>query len=288
MNVGLLILSSAIITKSGYFIAQNYASSKYNPIRLSYYTALIGFITLIPLAVYTGATANFTISPSLALAIAGAGFFNIVGLYAFVTAVEASDLSAVMPLRDTIPIHVAILEPLLLGTIFTINIFIGALLAGIGAYITLANDGLLKPLQRLPERGQQFAVVTAISYSFASIFARFITQQMPSIVYTGYIYGIMVVVFYLLARTRVEDGVKHSNLRTGALILGGVGFLSAVRTALTFETFARFSATEATVFFRVALILSVGAGIILYKETGWKHKLVGSLFIIAGVAVTAL
>lgn len=287
MSLLAFIVISAIVLKTGYYTAQKRVSDSLNPLRLSYYTALVSVVALLPFATERAIATDITLTPTLTAALVGAGIFNAIGLYAFVTAVKLSDLSGVMPLRDTIPIYVAFLEPIFLGTTFTLFLFIGALLAGGGAYIILADDGILSPLRSLPERGYQLALVTALSYSFGVVFARYITQRMPALTYTAYIYFVMVLVFGALIWVQLDGEYRHSRLVTGLPIVG-VGLLAASRSAFTFEMYARVSATAGTIFARGALISTVLIGVVFLNESGGVRKVIGSLLIMVGVVLSVV
>lgn len=256
-------------------------------LELAWATATLGALFLAPFAAWQVVQEPVPLSVSVIVIAVVAGCIELAGFYAWLEALSVDDLSIVSPLRQTVPIFVVVLEPILLGVAFDPRIAIGALLAAVGAYIVLVdNTGFLAPLARVSGKGPQLALGSALLFAFASITAKFILGTVPSVVYAFYIFGWTSVRLSGLLWQR-EGTLPRTKLTDKRFI--ALGCLTALVSLTTFATLNLTPVvSQALVVFRASILFNVVIGGLLFKETELLPKFLGSLFIILGITLTVL
>lgn len=146
---------------------QKYLVEDVSGLELSFIASLYTAILLLPLAVFylfQGVTASYL--TWVAMLFVGAS--NGVALILFFSALKIEDLSIASPLQQTIPLFVALLEPLVLATGYSINVLLGAVLTVAGSYLIMFQGSeFLKPLKRLGHRGPLMALGSAFFFGRA-------------------------------------------------------------------------------------------------------------------------
>ena len=272
-------LAGAVV-QAGYETLQKRLTADVDALRLSYVTSILGSLLLFPVALWVLATQEVSATPTVVAGILVAGVTNVLALYAFLTALKQADLSVVSPLRQSTPLLVAVLEPLVLATAFGPGVVVGALAATLGGYVILADDSLRSPLARVTEPGPLLALGTAGLYAVASVAARFVVVRVPSLLFTFLLYVQMALAFGVLLRRR--DGGLPTRVLGERRFLA-LGATTTLRSVLIFAAFALVAAAKATVVLRVSLVLTVLAGGTLFGEEGVGRRLVGAGLVVVGV-----
>lgn len=194
---------------------------------------------------------------------------------------KIEDLSIASPLKQTIPLFVALLEPLFLATSYSISILSGAFLTVLGSYfIVFEGNNYTAPLKRMSNKGPLMALGSAFFFGLGAIAVKFVVTNVP----VGFFLSI---VFWFSAAT-IGIGVYHrSEIEikdyTGREFVY-LGLLTAVSQALIFYTIELSSASEATIIFRLSIVFNVLIGFQLFNEKNLFYRLLGTVFIIAGIA----
>lgn len=266
--------------QAGYETLQKRLTADVDTLRLSYVTSILGTALLAPVALWVVRTESVALTPTVLAGVLVAGLTNVLALWAFLTALERADLSVVSPLRQSTPLLVAVLEPLLLVTAFGSSVLVGALAATVGGYVILADEGLFSPLARLTEPGPLLALGTAGLYAVASIAARFVVVRVPPLFFTFLLYAQMALAFGVLLAWR---GQRLPTRALGQRRFLALGATTTLRSVLIFAAFSLVAAAKATVVLRVSLVLTVLAGGTLFGEAGVERRLVGAGLIVVGV-----
>lgn len=267
--------------QAGYETLQKRLTSDVDTLRLSYVTSVLGTVLLAPVAAWVLATQSVSVTPVVAAAVLVAVATNVLALYAFLTALSLADLSVVSPLRQSTPLLVAGLEPLVLATAgFTPGVLFGAFAATVGGYVILADEGLSSPLSRVTETGPLLALGTAGSYAVASVAARFAVVRVPSLLFTFLLYLGMAVAFAAVLARR-DGTLPGRELLAGRFL--ALGATTTLRSVLIFAAFSLATAARVTVVLRVSLVVTVLAGGALFGERGVGRRLAGAGLVVLGV-----
>ncbi len=280
VDLWVAVALAGAVVQAGYETLQKRLTADVDTLRLSYVTSILGSALLLPVALWVLATHDVSATPTVVAGVLVAGVTNVLALYAFLTALKQADLSVVSPLRQSTPLLVAVLEPLVLATAFGPSVVAGALAATAGGYVILADDSLFSPLARITEPGPLLAIGTAGLYAVASVAARFVVVRVPSLLFTFLLYVQMALAFGVLLARR-DGGLPIRALGQRRFL--ALGATTTLRSVLIFAAFALVAAAKATVVLRVSLVLTVLAGGAVFGEEGVGRRLVGAGLVVLGV-----
>lgn len=277
VEIWILVGILAVIAKSSYQSWQKYLTEDFTSTEITQSALIISSLLFTTVAV--------VLRPSLPpigdfVLASVSGIFVSSGIYLFIKSMETTDLSVASPLQQTIPVFASIIEPIFLSSLgYEPRTIIAAVITTIGAYIVVIERGnILLPIKKLTEKGPLLALTTALFLAIASIIAHYTTQTMPVIYYvlTEVTVG---AIFMTLVRRDVPSYDKQ---------LIGYGFVLGLNLGLSILTLSLVVASQATVFFRISLIINVLVGWYFYKEGNILIRLFGSLIIISGVILTII
>lgn len=261
-------------------LLQKHLTERYTSLELGLVSSLLATLLLLPLGVMSWRT-GVVFTPALGAAVLFVGVANTLGVYTFYRALSVEDMSVVAPLRHTIPVFVAVLEPLVLVMPYRFPVLLGAGLATMGAYITLIEpEQPFRPLKSLRGEGPLFALGSAFFLGSGAIAAKFVVDQMAIGVFVVLAFAIQTLGFgaVLLQQRRHPRTIT---LMTRPLL--ALGVLTAVAQVLIFLTIRLSTAAEATILFRMAIVLNIVLGYWFFKEQHIRYRLAGGAFIFAGV-----
>lgn len=273
--IGLL----AIVCKSGYQSWQKELGKEYDALELTQ----VAHLVCVPIF---GLFVAFK-SPELKLNYITVGFPVIggaclaVGLWMFNKSLETTDLSISSPLQQTIPVFVVLIEPFIIDSInLDYNLLVIALTTVLGAYVVSLNktDSILSPVYSLSRKGPLLAVGTAILFAVASVITSLTTQSV-SVLWFLFIEVISASVIITLIRW----GWPSANRNVVAYSI-----LYSFNLGLSILTISVATASEATILFRLSLIINVLVGYKVYDEDDILIRIIGSVIIIIGICLTIL
>jgi drug/metabolite transporter (DMT)-like permease len=267
----------AVVAKSTYQSMQKQLTTRYDSLVIAQAaflvsTAVFGAWLLVRWPV--------SVSP-VGVALSGcAGGLVAGGTWAFIEALRDSDLSVVSPLQQTIPVVAALLEPVLVaGFGVEPKLLLAAGVTAVGAYtVSVERGNPWRPLRTLRERGPLLALLTAVLLGVASIVGHVTTQQLPVSVY----------VFVLAATATVLLFAAGPSRPPTVGVLGVYGLAFAANLWFSILALSLVAASQATVFFRLSLILNLVIGFVVFGERNVLFRVLGALVIIAGVVITVV
>lgn len=267
----------AVVAKSAYQSWQKLLTKEFKSIQLSQTAMLVS--TGIFLIIASILRPELPTLREVLLAVLSGVLIGI-GLLSFTKSMESTDLSIASPLQQTIPVFSSIIEPIVLSKLgYSIEIIAAAVITTIGAYVVVIKpSNILLPIKRLRDKGPALAILTAVLFGLASIISHYATQTMPVIYYLCIEVGGGFVTLTLIRRSLPEYNRK--------LLLYGSTY--ATNLGLSILTLSLVIASKATVFFRLSLILNVAVGVFLFGEENVIIRIIGSIIIILGVALTVV
>lgn len=212
---------------------------------------------------------------------------NIGSFYLFAAALSRDELSVAFALKNTNPLIVALVEPLVVvSTSYEPVIVAAAGLTVVGVFTLLATDSVVSPLVRLRDAGPKLALGSAVFISGAILIDRSALTQF-SVAPTLYALLLGSGVTVVFGSTMLfKSGVS---LPTGAwrgVAVAGVGRATSLLAGVT--TLSLVSGGVFTVLQQLSLVGVVVIGVHQFGEENFKRRLVGVLCIFAAVALTAL
>jgi drug/metabolite transporter (DMT)-like permease len=281
----LAIALSAAVAQTAYSTLQKRLTADHTELELSYLTAILGAVFLLPVAVHEVATEPIAVSPTVAGVILVSGIVNVGAIFAFLAALSREDLSVVGPLQRLTPVLVAVAEPVVLAAVFEEAILVGAAVTTVGAFVVASGEhGITAPITK----GRAVPILLALSasglFAVASLANRFVTTRTSPLLYAFLIYLIMAVGFAgLLGRRSLPVSRRAVG---GSLLVLGV--LTATRTSLAYVSFSMAPAAQVTVALQAAIVMDVLAGGLVYGERAIPTKVAGAICIVSGIWVTTV
>ncbi len=233
------------------------------------------------------------LGPSYHLALAIGGTLNILALWQFMRALQASDLSLAVPFISFTPVFLMFTSPLLVGDMITIQDIAGILCIVGGAYLLQAQgneEGWLAPFSALTSRpGPRRMLSVALIYSVTSNFDKIGTQHSSPIFWSLSLTTVMAIGFaLLLLLSPRQHGNRTSPGGKTGLPLFLIGFFQAAglifhNTALSLGPVPSVIAIK-----RTSILFAVIWGIIFLREPQAKERLAGATLMIVGMTIIAL
>lgn len=281
LQLWILVGAATALTLSLRSLLQKVLSADHTSLELGFISTVIAAVLVLPLGLHAGADVGMPALPVLG-GILFVGLMNTAGTYAFFRALQVADLSVASPLRQTLPIFVAVLEPAILSQAYRPGVLVGAVLAAAGGYITLAEGRHpLEPLTRLRGTGPMFAVASALLLAMGAIGAKYVVSRIPATLFVSLVFVVMAAAYTILLHHREAILPWHALLRRRYLVLG---LLTGLSQLLIFVTIDLSTAAQATIMFRLAVLSNVVLGYYVLKEKHLGYRLAGSVLLLAGVA----
>lgn len=256
----------------------------YSSLALLFYT---------PVFLYFLPQASFELSAGLILALAVSGVANVFGIMSYNYSIKFGELSRVIPFTKLNPVFTAIIAALVLGETMTPTKATGVILVTTGSYAILEekNTGWKQPFKNFVKlEAPKYAALSALVYSFASVADRFGTQIIQPEIYTFIIFLIITssLSAYLLTKKRELIPEIKTDLQQDPFYYTITGIGTAIATYLIFFAFSQAQASRVIPVLQIQVFISVAAGYILFNEGNLKHKIIGSLILVAGVILVGL
>lgn len=260
------------------------------------YTYLYSVIALIfytPIFLYFLTTETVNLTVLVLGAFTASGLANIIGFIAYNYSIKLGELSTVIPFTKLNPVFTGILAAVFLAeTIKPVNAA-GIILVTVGSYVILKDEehGLLDPIRRFKASdAPKLGAASALVYSIAAIADRFATQTVSPKIYTYLIYLFMTsgLTAYIYWKEKDVFGEAKRNFLRDKTLYTLTGLGAAIASYLIFFSFSRAEASKVIPVLQVQVFMSVLAGVFIFDEQNLKEKAIGSVILVAGVAMTVI
>ena len=286
MSLGVLLALIAALFSSFKGIARKHVSRDFSSVEIGYMGQVYGAVMLLPLAIWRYLEVGLVLNSGVLTAVLVSTAIIIASTYLYIEALRITDISVTEPLRNTSPIFVALFEPLVLEINFQIMIIGAALLGSLGAYILVAKDSLLTPIENMKNKGALMSILVAFILAVYSIAQRFGATNADPLIFIYLTYVTSLIGFWLWKRKESEGNIKlESYFRKDVFALGTVTALGVVAGILAYSMI---SASEVTVIKQTSAVFSVLIGGRFFKEDDLLRKLVGVVIIGLGVLLVAI
>jgi drug/metabolite transporter (DMT)-like permease len=286
LELWIVVTLGAVALKTTSELLQKHLLADTSAFQFGWATSLVSAAVLLPLGSYSLVQTAAPRPAVIGLLLVG-GTVEVAALYVWLEALKADDISLVSPLRNLVPVFVVVFEPLLLTVPFAPDVAGGAALTALGAYIALVDRAdLTSPLRRISDRGPKLALAAAVLYALASVISKAALDSVTPLLYATSMFVFIALGFTVIGVSRARS-VPTALIRRPPVVL-----VSVVTAAVGVVVFTAFSlapsAAEVTVVLRLSLLANVVLGVVLFREEGLLTRGLGSLLIVAGIALATL
>ena len=241
---------------------------------------IIGLYLYLPAPV---PTAEFYRAALLALPL------ELIATILYVKALKVSPLSLTVPFLSLTPVFLLAVPTLLLGEKLTLSGGFGVALIAVGGYtlnLGSIRNGLLAPLKSIRrEPGSLYMIVVALIYSFTSTLGKQAISAASPILFAAFYFPLVALLLtpVMLWRARPALRELRSKGTIAATFAPGMWFgvmLVSHMFAISMVNVAYMISVK-----RLSLVIGVLYGHLLFEERGLAERLVGTLSMVAGVAL---
>lgn len=223
-------------------------------------------------------------------AVLGSGIINLVVTPIYMRAIQASDLSLVMPLITFTPLFLLVTSPIMVGEFPSLMGLLGVLLIVSGAYllnINQVNKGAAAPFKALlREKGPRLMLLVAFLWSISSNFDKIGMEASSPMHYAGGLTAFLLLGLTPLMWFKSEKPVSNTRKHFWPLLFLGM----STGLILVFQMLAMQLTLVAFVIAikRMSAALSVVWGAVIFKEENLKSRLPAVLIMLLGVGLITL
>jgi len=219
------------------------------------------------------------------------GTLNVLALFQFMRALQASDMSLAIPFVSFTPIFLLFTSPLLVGDMPNAQDMVGILCIVAGAYllqIQSTDQGWLAPFKAIIHQpGPRRMLSVALIYSITSNFDKIGVQNSSPLFWSLSITSVMTVGFLLMLRFLPRPNIPTPSTNTLG-ILFAIGLFQALglffhNTALSVGSVPSVIAVK-----RSSILFAVIWGIMFLREERGKERLTGAALMVIGIGILGI
>lgn len=242
------------------------------PSVVNFYT----YLGLTVLCLFFTPLINFSFSAEIVFNFICMGILGALGNYYIIKALSLGELSSLAPINSYKPIVAMIIAFLYLKEIPSLIAVFGILLIILGSYI-LYEKGNYNKLS---------VFYRALALIFSGTEAVFIKKiiMLTNVSASFALWAISGLIFSFVFVLNSKLELKIPNIKTLSLLILSV----AIMQYSTNFVFSKMNVSYVLALFQLSTVLSVFLGVNIFKEKGFKRKIVASLIMISGAVVIIL
>jgi len=220
-------------------------------------------------------------------------FSSIILTYAVVIyykAIQSSDLSITVVMLTFTPIFLLITSPIMLGEVAAPKGVIGIFFIVGGAYVLNFKDrnkGLLAPFKSLlHEKGPRYMLIVAVLYSIGANVDKIGVLNSSPLMWTTSIATVTTISVGILMLRKVKNIRAQIKLAWPYLLL--LGFCSAVSILFQMNAIKMAMVPYVIAIKRTSAIMTALFGFFVFKEKGFKERLIGAILMVIGVLLISI
>jgi len=219
----------------------------------------------------------------------GAGL-NAVCTILYMKAIKQSALSLTVPLVALTPMFLLLTSPFMIGEFPDLSGVIGIVLIVIGSYVLNFNAtarGYFAPFQALlQEPGPRLMLITAFLWSISSNCDKIGIQNSSPLFWSLAATSCMAVVLIPIMLYKSPRALQQIPTVFKKLI--PIGFFSALTVIFQMLAVSLTLVAHVIAIKRTSTVISVLWGFLIFKETGFKERLVGASIMVVGALLISL
>lgn len=224
------------------------------------------------------------------LALAVSGGLNAICTILYMKAIKQSALSLTVPLVALTPMFLLLTSPFMVGEFPDLSGILGIVLIVIGSYVlnlNAATRGYFAPFQALlQEPGPRLMLVTAFLWSITANCDKIGIQNSSPLFWSIAATSCMAVVLIPIMFYKSPRAVQQVPIILKKLV--PIGFFCALTVIFQMLAVSLTLVAHVIAIKRTSTVLSVLWGFLIFKETGFKERLLGASIMVVGVLVISL
>ncbi len=278
MNLWLLAGLSVMLNTMSKLIERAVAK-EVNPLAFSWLNQVIASLVLIPFAFAVWKTPS---SNSSWLIILFGGIFWLILSLCQYTSIKKTEVSLKEPLSQSRLIWALIFGVVFLGEVVSISRTIGTLLVVCGGMVLVFHPE--RKWGRLKDSGVRWTLGTAVVSATVALVDKFALGYFPSEMYAFLAFFVPAILLSCVVH-RKKEAVEHLLKKHCVRAISSI-ILSALSYLLFVQVLSRIDLTQLYPFMQLTTVLTVIGGMVILGERDHvKQRLIGTIFIIAGVIV---
>ena len=216
------------------------------------------------------------------------GTLNVLAMFQFMRALQASDLSLAIPFVSFTPIFLLVTSPLLVGDVSNAQDIGGIVCVVAGAYvlhIQTVHQGPLAPIWAIFQQpGPRRMLSVAVIYSLTSNFDKIGVQNSSPLFWSLSISSFMALGFLLLLRFLPMRNIQSPPRRIiGVLLL--IGLFQALGLLLHSHALSLGPVPSVIAVKRSSILFAAIWGMVFLREQHIRERLGGALLMVLGIGI---
>lgn len=217
---------------------------------------------------------------------------EVIAYICYMKAIKVSPLSLTVPFLSLTPVCLIIIPYVMLGEQVSLWGGIGILLIALGSYalnLKEVTKGFLEPLKAIGrEAGSLLMIAVAILYGFTNTFGKQAINESSALFFAAtYNLAFFVVlspVLFLMGKIYSRGRISKEALRISLL----PGLFAAITVIFYTAAMSLTNVAYTNTVCRLSLLVGVIYGHYLFKETGFRERLVGATLMLVGFTIIVL
>jgi drug/metabolite transporter (DMT)-like permease len=217
---------------------------------------------------------------------------EVIAYICYIKAIKVSPLSLTVPFLSLTPVCLIIIPYVMLGERVSFWGGIGILLIALGGYALNLKEitkGFLEPLKAIGrEAGSLLMIAVAILYGFTNTFGKQAINESSAlffaVTYNLAFFVVLSPVLFTMGKIYSRGRISKEALRISLL----PGLFAAITVIFYTAAMSLTNVAYTNTVCRLSLLVGVIYGHYLFKETGFRERLVGSTLMLVGFMIIVL
>ena len=224
------------------------------------------------------------------MAIFAAVPLDIVALLLYMKAIKISPLSLTLPFLSLTPVFLIGTSYIILGERPDRSGFIGIVLVVIGAYLLnvhTISKGFFEPFKAIAkEQGSVLMIIVAFVFSIGACIGKIAVQHSDPLFFSVVYSFLLSFFFYLVISFRIKH--FYSKLFSRPVLFLVIGILITIMIITHLKAISLIEVSYMVSVKRLSILFGAIYGVIFFKETNIKERLLGATVMVFGIIMIAV
>lgn len=215
---------------------------------------------------------------------------DIIALLLYMKAIKVSPLSLTLPFLSLTPVFLIGTSYIILGERPDRSGFIGIVLVVIGAYLLnvhTISKGLFEPFRAIAkEQGSVLMIIVAFVFSVGACIGKIAVQHSDPLFFSVIYSFLLSFVFYLVISFRTKH--FYSKVFSKPVLFLLIGILITIMIITHLKAISLIEVSYMVSVKRLSILFGAIYGVIFFKETNIKERLLGATVMVSGIIMIAV